>query len=260
MKTKTMQPPSEPHHVPFQVSAISQEPASNRVVSQVLGMVRAGSLKAGDRLPSERELAEMFQVSRPTVREALRALVALGVLKTRHGSGIFVSPLQAADILGPLTFFLSLQDVQVDRLYEARRLIEGEIAGLAADRRTQAQVLELRELIAEQDRVVSDPYAYRSVDTRFHHKLAEMAGNPFLARAAESLNILGLEFRKVASETPAIITQSICDHRNIVDCIAARDTGGARIGMQAHMMNVLRTTKQASEDRAHSRSAEEPDR
>jgi GntR family transcriptional regulator, transcriptional repressor for pyruvate dehydrogenase complex len=262
MKAKSTQPPSESHQAPFQVSAINQEPASNRVVSQVLGMVRAGSLKAGDRLPSERELAEMFQVSRPTVREALRALVALGVLKTRHGSGIFVSPLQAADILGPLTFFLSLQDVQVDRLYEARRLIEGEIAGLAADRRTESQVIDLRELIAEQDRVVSDPYAYRSVDTRFHHKLAEIAGNPFLARAAESLNILGLEFRKVASETPAIITQSICDHRNVVECVAARDTGGARIGMQAHMMNVLRTTKQALawEDRAHSRSGEGPGR
>src|ERR1700761_1324815 len=118
---------AEENRAPFHVSAISQQPASDRVVSQVMGMVRAGSLKAGDRLPSERELAEMFQVSRPTVREALRALGALGVLKTRHGSGICVSPLQAADILGPLTFFLSLQDVQVDRLYEARRLIEGEI-------------------------------------------------------------------------------------------------------------------------------------
>ncbi len=117
-----MQSPAK-KQMQFRVVAINQEPASERVVSQLLGLVKAGNLKAGDRLPSERELAEMFNVSRPTVREALRALVVLGVLKARHGSGIFVSPLEATDILGPLAFFLALKDVQIDRLYEARRLI-----------------------------------------------------------------------------------------------------------------------------------------
>jgi GntR family transcriptional repressor for pyruvate dehydrogenase complex len=230
----------------FPVTAIKQEPASDRVVSQLLAMVKAGTLKPGDRLPCERDMAEMFNVSRPTVREALRALAVLGVLKARHGSGIFVSALEAKEILGPLSFFLTLQDVQVDQLYEARRLIEGEIASLAARYATVGDIAELRQLIAEQQQRIGDPHSYRESDGSFHRRLAQIAGNPFLARAAESLGVLGLEFRKTASETPAVLESSIRDHYVIVDCIAAGDMDGARIGMQAHMMNVLRSTKAAA--------------
>ena len=168
------------------------------------------------------------------------------MLKTKHGSGIFASPLEASDILQPLTFFLTLKDVQVDRLYEARRLIEGEIASLAASRCELNDALELRQYIAEQNRVVHDPHLYRAADTRFHAKLAEMSGNSFLARAAESLNVLGLEFRKIASETPSVISGSVHDHQSIVAAIESRDAEGARIAMQAHMMNVLRSTKESA--------------
>lgn len=244
-KKREVLPSRNGETVPFQITAINSESASNRVVSQILGLVKAGSLKSGDRLPSERELAEMFNVSRPTVREAIRALVVLGVLKARHGSGVYVSPLEAADILGPLSFFLALNDVQVDRLYEARRLIEGEIASLAASKVTAEDIPGLQLLIKRQTQAINDPYSYRSLDTDFHQKLAEIAGNPFLARAAESLNVLGLEFRKASSETQSIIADSIRHHERLVECIASHDAEGARISMQSHMMNVLRSTKQA---------------
>jgi len=227
------------------VTAIKPEPASERVVSQLLAMVKTRTLKPGDRLPCERDMAEMFDVSRPTVREAIRALVVLGILKARQGSGIFVSRLEATEILGPLSFFLTLQNVQVDPLYEARRLIEGEIASLAARNATADDIAELRQYIAEQEQLIHDPQSYRESDGRFHRKLARIAGNPFLSRASESLGVLGLEFRKTASETPAVLEGSIRDHSVIVDCIAAGDLDGARIGMQAHMMNVLRSTKAA---------------
>jgi GntR family transcriptional regulator, transcriptional repressor for pyruvate dehydrogenase complex len=228
------------------VTAIKPEPASERVVSQLLAMVTAGTLKPGDRLPGERDMAEMFNVSRPTVREAMRAMAVLGVLKARQGSGIFVSALEATEILGPLSFFLTLQNVQVDQLYEARRLIEGEIASLAARNATVGDIAELQQLIAEQQQRIGDPRSYRELDGSFHRKLAKIAGNPFLARASESLGVLGLEFRKIASETPAVLEISIRDHYVIVDSIAAGDMDGARIGMQAHMMNVLRSTKAAA--------------
>lgn len=194
----------------------------------------------------------MFNVSRPTVREAMRALVILGVLKTRHGSGVFVSPLEASDILGPLSFFLSLKEVQVDRLYEARRLIEGEIASLAATHAISDEIDELRRLILVQDHVIDDPRLYRGVDANFHRKPAEMAGNPFLTRATESLNVFGLEFRKIVSETSAVIAGSVRDHIVIVDCVAQGDAEGARIGMQSHIMNVLRSTKEALRTQAES--------
>ena len=94
------------------VAPISREPVSERVVGQVLGLIRAGDIKPGDRFPSERELAEAFGVSRPTMRQAVRALGTLGVLKIRHGGRTFVSTLAAADLLGSLTFFLTLREIE----------------------------------------------------------------------------------------------------------------------------------------------------
>jgi GntR family transcriptional regulator, transcriptional repressor for pyruvate dehydrogenase complex len=227
------------------IEPIVREGASERLVHRMLGMVKAGNLKPGDRLPGERELAELFNVSRPTIREAIKALSVLGVLKSRHGGGIFVSPLEAADLLGPVAFFLSLHDVEVERLYEARALIEGEIAALAARRAGPKDADALDALIARQEAALADPVAYREVDTRFHRLLAELSGNPFLSRAAESMNVLGLEFRKTASETAEVISGSVRDHKRVVAALRAGDADGARAAMRDHMEHVLTTTRKA---------------
>jgi GntR family transcriptional repressor for pyruvate dehydrogenase complex len=213
------------------------------LVARILGLVAAGNLAAGDQLPAERKLAETFNVSRPTLREAIRALSVLGVLEIRHGGGVFVSSLSAADLLQPLTFFLTLRSTEVDKLYEARELIEGDIAARASRRATDAEVAELEALIVEQEGVTEQPERYRDVDTAFHRRLAELADNEFLARAAQSLNVLGLEFRKIASETPAVIGQSVKDHRAIVRAIGRHDAEGARAAMVAHMKHVLKSTR-----------------
>lgn len=215
------------------------------LVSRILGLVTAGNLKAGDHLPSERSLAESFQVSRPTVREAVRALAVLGVLEIRHGGGIVVSQLSAADLLKPLTFFLTLQNTEVDKLYEARELIEGDIAARAAVNASAEDVAFLERLIAAQEAATETPVQYREVDTAFHRRLAELADNEFLARTAESLNILGLEFRKVASETAGVISGSIADHRAIVQALRQKNAEAARAAMAAHMRNVLRSTRES---------------
>lgn len=215
------------------------------LVSRILGLVTAGNLKAGDHLPSERNLAESFQVSRPTVREAVRALAVLGVLEIRHGGGIVVSQLSAADLLKPLTFFLTLQNTEVDKLYDARQLIEGDIAARAAINATPEDVDYLESLIGDQEAATDAPAQYREVDTAFHRRLAELADNEFLARTAQSLNILGLEFRKIASETPSVISRSIEDHKAIVQALKAKNADAARAAMTAHMRNVLQSTRKS---------------
>jgi len=224
------------------IDPIVREGASDQIVARLLALVKAGDLKPGARLPSERDLAEMFRVSRPTIREAVRALVVLGVLKSMHGGGIFVSALEAADLLGPLSFFLTLRDVEVGRLYDARALIEGEIAALAAQAATPADCDALDALIAEQVASIRDPESYRVADTAFHAKLADLAGNPFLGRAASSMNVLGMEFRKIASENETVIGSSIADHRRVVVALRARNPEAARLAMKGHMTTVLQTT------------------
>lgn len=229
----------------LKIDPIAREGASEKVVHRLLALVKAGDLKPGDRLPGERELAEMFQVSRPTIREAVRALATLGVVKSRHGGGIFISALEAADLLGPLSFFLTLQEMEVEGLYQARAVIEGEIAALAATAASPSDVAELEKLIDDQAANIGAPADYRVHDTAFHAKLARMAGNPFLARAASSMNVLGMEFRKTASESEAVIGTSIEDHRRIVAALRLSKPEKARRAMQDHMRNVLRTTKEA---------------
>ena len=213
------------------------------LVTRILGLVTAGNLKAGDQLPPERKLAETFNISRPTLREAIRALAVLGVLEIRHGGGVFVSQLSASDLMQPLTFFLTLRSTEVEKLYEARQLIEGDIAARAATRAGEADIAVLSALIAEQEEATADPERYRDLDTRFHHHIAALSDNEFLARAAQSLNILGLEFRKIASETPSVIARSIRDHKLVVKSIATADAEAARSAMVAHMKHVLVSTR-----------------
>ena len=228
------------------------------LAERLLGFVTAGQLEAGDKLPTERDLAERdlaerdlaerdlaerFAVSRPTVREALRALSVLGVIEIRHGGGAFASALTATDLLGPLNFFLSLSDVSVEKLYHARCLIEGEICALAAALVTEQDLRDLTALIDQQENARRDATLYLALDSQFHERLARIADNPFLARAQASLNVLGIEFRKLVASTTAAPTRSISDHRAILAAIAAADHRAARAAMVAHMNQVLATTR-----------------
>lgn len=225
------------------ISPLAKTGMSEMLVERLLGFVTAGRLVTGDKLPSERDLAERFGVSRPTVREAMRALSVLGVIEIRHGGGAFVTALNAADLLGPLNFFLALSDVSVEKLYQARCLIEGEICALAATRATASDKSDLATLINDQESARRDATRYLALDSEFHERLALIADNPFLARAQASLNVLGIEFRKLIASTKAAPTRSITDHRAIHAALTAGNGEAARAAMVAHMNQVFETTR-----------------
>ena len=108
-----------------------------QVVARILELIRTGSLRAGDRLPPERELIEIFGISRPSLREALRALSMLGVVNSLHGGGAYVSDLEARTLLAPLDFYMSLTKANFADAFDSRRVIEIEIARRAAPGRRQ---------------------------------------------------------------------------------------------------------------------------
>ena len=232
--------------------SVSRAPMAEQVVFKLLTHIRTGNLKAGDRLPPERELVELIGVSRPTLREALRALTILGAIRARQGGGLFVSSLSPQELLAPLQFFLTLKQCDVETLYDARSLIEGGLARRAAQHATNADVTALRELIRQQDEKLTDPEAYRHLDVAFHERIHSVAKNPFLARAATSLNVLGMQFRKLASETPAVIRGSLRDHAAVVDALAEHDGPAAEQAMQDHMHRVLVTTQKGQSARRRS--------
>lgn len=221
---------------------IVRESVAELVVRRILDMVRSGALRAGDPLPPERELALSLNVSRPSVREAMRGLAVLGVVRSRQGGGAFISDLDAEALLGPITFFLSLQDMNIRELYDARSLIESDVARRAAIAIGDDELDRLEAILADQAGKLTDPIAFRESDHAFHEAIWVGCRNAFLKRIGQSLNMLGLEFRKRASETAGILEQSFIDHRRLLAALRARDPEAAARAAERHMQNVFQST------------------
>jgi GntR family transcriptional repressor for pyruvate dehydrogenase complex len=214
-----------------------------QVVSRILELVRTGNLRPGDRLPPERELIEIFRISRPSLREALRALSILGVIESRHGGGAFVTDLEAQTLLAPLDFFLSLSKSNLNEAFESRRVIEVEIVRKAAIQADPKDLSDLEAMMAAHAAVINDPIGFRILDSRFHEKLSIIAGNAILQRIAYGLYNLGLDIRRRATAEPGIIAQSTEDHAQIVEAIYARDQTRAGEAMKTHLAHIEASTR-----------------
>jgi GntR family transcriptional repressor for pyruvate dehydrogenase complex len=220
--------------------------ASELVVQRILDLVRAGHLAAGDKLPPERDLAVQLDVSRPTVREALRALSILGVLEIRHGGGVYVTSLEASELLSPLDFFVSLNAQNMSELFDARIQYEPMIAGLAAERLTDAALTRLQELVDDQIANPEDLELFHDTDVELHKTILEASGNLFLTRIGKLLQVLGDQGRQAFQKRMSIRGQSIEDHKAIMAALHARDPEAARRAMRQHMVNVRNALREVT--------------
>lgn len=218
---------------------------AEQVAKRLLEMVRNKSLKPGDQLPPERDLATYLDVSRPSLREALRGLQILGVLKMRQGGGIYVTGLEASDLLGPLQFLITLDSKNLGALHDSRSLIDGSIARLSAVLITTAQIAHLKTLVGAQEGLLKDALAFRIADTEFHETIAAATGNPFLVTISHSLYVLGMEYRRIAAESSGVLARSLAEHKVIVKALEARDPDAASMAMQDHLRSVHETTLEA---------------
>ena len=160
------------------ISPVERHSVADQVAKKILDLVRTGNLKPGDQLPTERDLSQMLQVSRPSVREALRGLQILGVVKTRQGGGAYISSLDAADLLGPLQVLITLNAQNVEALYQARVMIDGGIARLAAELLTDADIARLAAIVTVQKKLLSDPIGFRVSDLEFHRTICRIDRQP----------------------------------------------------------------------------------
>lgn len=232
---------------------LERRTVAEQVAERILGLVRGGSLRPGDQLPPERDLAVTLGVSRPSLREAMRGLQILGVVKARQGGGAFISSLEAAELLAPLQFLITLDERNVDSLYDVRALVDGEIGRLAAPLIAAPDIQRLHDNIAEQRRLVRDPEAFHVADMAFHRLIFDTCGNPILGRIATSLYVLGMEYRRLAWKRPRVLQHSIADHEAILHAMTLHDPDAAGAAMAQHMRNVHRSTKQLLKRRAGQR-------
>lgn len=225
---------------------LGRKTVSELVVQRILDLVREGSLKAGDKLPPERDLSQSLDVSRPTLREALRALQILGVLEIRHGGGVYVTSLDPAELLSPFDLFVTLDARNMAELFDARIQYEPLIARLAAERMDDAGVARLAELVAAQLAAPEDAEVFHDTDVEFHKSILDASGNLFLSRIGKLLQVLGDQGRQAFQKRRGVRLQSIEDHEAILAAFQARDPDAAHRAMRAHMMNVRHALREVT--------------
>jgi DNA-binding FadR family transcriptional regulator len=229
------------------VSLNIQKPARlyQSVVERLTRSIAAGLYAVGDRLPAERELAATFEVSRATIREAIIALELNGLIEVRIGSGVYV--IDATQSAGVVSM-----DIGAFELTEARLLIEGEVAALAATQISDDEILELERLLVEMDNAnKKSSGAGELVDRQFHEAIAAATRNSALISTVEQLwtirnrspqILLVLEKTRAKGYKPVIN-----EHKAIVDALKTRDSNAARAAMRSHLSRVLDYLLDASE-------------
>src|SRR5262247_2202374 len=214
------------------------EGSTEQVVAHVRQLIEQGALRPGDRLPAERDLAAHVGVSRPTVRAGLRALAAIGVVQSRHGSGTYIPDGPPALGTDALSFLAALHGFTRDDMYEARRILEVGAAGLAAERATHEQIATLAEEVASLFAAMADPQVFLVHDINFHRAVAAASGNPIVASLVEMVSALYYERRRdtAARASDRDMRDAAEMHRKIYQAIRARDADEARRAMQTHLM------------------------
>lgn len=205
------------------------------VVEQLYQLIEEGKLKAGDRLPSERELAETFRVSRSSVREAIRMLEREGFVVSRPGSGTFIAAVEVEALIQPLASLLSRgKDALLD-LFEMRRLVEPSIAALAAERATPADIARLEEILTAQEQQMNDGASAVESDAAFHFAIGQATHNSALQRLVASIVDILKPAREKSLQTPGRAHQSLASHREILVAIERHDPEFARQAMHRHI-------------------------
>lgn len=219
--------------------------AAELVVRHVRELIEQGELGPGDRLPPERELAVRVGVSRPSVRAGLRALSAMGVVQSRHGAGTFIRggpPMLGSE---PLSFLAALHGFSRDEMFEARRVLEVGVAGLAAERATGDQLATISEEITGMYASMDDPQAFLVHDIRFHRAVATASGNPILASLVEMVSGIFYEQRRRTASHGSDLKEAADLHRGLYNALRQRDPDRARRAMDEHL--TLARQRQAAE-------------
>lgn len=207
---------------------------SDQVSRKILARIAAGDLRAGDQLPSQRDLAQRLGVGLAVVREAIQQLQACGVLSAEHGNGTLVCPIRwSALIHNPSLFELAVQQIGVIHLWEARRLIEGQIARLAAMRAGPADLAAMRAVMAHADPLPLSYDQSQELNREFHLALARAAQNPVLEDQLAPL--LDVRMKGAAQHfDPEIAARTWQAHRDILAAVASADPNAAEAAMIAH--------------------------
>ena len=220
-----------------------REKAYLRIVGTIMDMIAEGKVQYGDRLYNEQELVEMLNISRPTLREALRVLEFLGIATVVPHKGISINKPSWEGGYLPLLYILSFEKTTNKELFELRQALQMEMVTIAAACRTREDILVLRNMIEQMEKQkMAEAEILSQLDDEFHQKILKISGNRLICKLMETIRPM---IRKqleshIQSETLQHRNQTIADHKRIVDCLERGDSFGARQAMYLHLADSRR--------------------
>jgi GntR family transcriptional repressor for pyruvate dehydrogenase complex len=214
-------------------------------VDQIRSLILANNYKPGDRLPSERELAEQLSIGRPSVREALRILGAMGLIEIRAGDGTYVRDVSLLPYIESLITLISsrlkIQEENILRLWEVRRILEAGNVGLACSRMTSQRLEKMEECVREMEKNIGNRQAFISAGVQFHREIADATGNEILIMIWNNLWDMILRsdlYRRRYSPNFRMLhppQQSLQDHKKICRALSQGNYRGSLKAMEEHL-------------------------
>jgi len=212
----------------------------------LLEMIARGDYKAGDRLPTEKELTEMFSVSRVTIREAIKRLNSLGMVTIRQGDGTYLNHTDADSVVRPLMSTMVLNDLSIEEIYDARLFVEVGNVRLAARNRSEEDLAALKLLLADMEKALS-PYsseAFSRLDNRFHELIGKISRNYVLSSTYSALEQLLRYYINTTNHSYETAKTSMFHHQHIVSYIEERNEYLAGVTMEQHVDHAKRALLQ----------------
>jgi GntR family transcriptional repressor for pyruvate dehydrogenase complex len=218
----------------------------DRIAERLVSLIAERKLRPGDKLPSERDLAAMMQVSRPSLREALRALDMMKIIEIRHGSGTYVASLKPERLIEHFDFVFSLDDSTFAQALAARAMLEPSLAAAAAQNATEAELSTIGACMERAAMSVHDPKLFLEADLALHQAITAAVHNQIISRFMSTLGRLGLASRMRTVALKGVREQSLQDHQAIVEALYRRDPEAAASIMQKHINNISKSLKESA--------------
>lgn len=222
----------------FRFEPISKPSIVIELTKRLMDYIFSGKIQPGQKLPAERQLSEALGVGRSAIREAIKALAVLGILEVKQGYGTYLKRLDSSLLTQTIEWSLLLGEKQAMDLVEARKLIEIDIARLAAQRWEPAELEQLRSILERMKDADADQFV--EADIQFHLKLAEMSKNSVLRNILSSVRSLLRTWIKFVIDRAGETAFSYQDHHRIFEAVAERDPDKAAEAMALHMEDATR--------------------
>jgi GntR family transcriptional repressor for pyruvate dehydrogenase complex len=230
------------------LKVVEKKRAYEDIVRQVIALIEEGKLKRGDQLPSERDLTEIFKVSRTTVREAIRTLESMKLLQCRQGTGTYVLASSEEDLIQPLAAALFNAKDDIRDIFYTRKIIEPHVAQLAAENATPEDIEKMENILRTQKECIERGENIIETDSAFHSIVAGAAKNRVIERLSLALVDLLKQARReylADDESNGRSKESLAGHRRILSAVKKGDSEEAKKAMSQHLEDIERITFQS---------------